>query len=178
MARNRRSNDNPFGFGSVDFGLGSSSSSGRNRRSNNSNPFGIGSLDLGGGFFGQPTARRKKQAPQDTCNYTLRQGRKVVYHGISNNPERRIQEHLRDGKKNSLPILFLVDVQETPLANVKKKKLMAMKTAKVESQNTIKFREVSLFAISYLQFRFDMAFLLYNWNNQISFLTSTTTLSN
>ena len=40
-----------------------------------------------------------KRAKRDTVNYTLRQGRKVVYKGITNNPERRAAEHKRSGKK-------------------------------------------------------------------------------
>ena len=40
-----------------------------------------------------------KRARRDTYNYTLRDGRKVVQFGITNNPERRIDEHERDGKR-------------------------------------------------------------------------------
>ena len=40
-----------------------------------------------------------KRAKRDTVNYTLRRGRKVVYKGITNNPERRAFEHKRSGKK-------------------------------------------------------------------------------
>lgn len=37
--------------------------------------------------------------PRDTVNYVLFDGRKVVYHGITNNLKRRIAEHKGDGKK-------------------------------------------------------------------------------
>jgi len=40
-----------------------------------------------------------KRAKRDTVNYTLRRGSKVVYKGITNNPERRVAEHKREGKK-------------------------------------------------------------------------------
>jgi len=40
-----------------------------------------------------------RRARRDTVNYLLRQGRKVVYKGITNNPERRAVEHKRSGKK-------------------------------------------------------------------------------
>jgi hypothetical protein len=93
----RKRDSNPFGFGSIDFGLGRDSRS--KRKANNDNPFGVGSLDLGGGFGFGSSSRRKKQAPQDCHNYTLRKGHKEVYTGISNDPERRIREHRRDGKK-------------------------------------------------------------------------------
>jgi hypothetical protein len=44
-------------------------------------------------------ARRKRRAPRDTVNYTL-YGLfgEPVYHGITNNPTRRIRQHERDGK--------------------------------------------------------------------------------
>jgi hypothetical protein len=35
----------------------------------------------------------------DTYNYTLRDGRKVVYHGISNDPDRRFIEHDNSRKR-------------------------------------------------------------------------------
>ena len=41
----------------------------------------------------------KRRTKQDTVNYTLRQGRKVVYKGITNNPKRRKAELRREGKK-------------------------------------------------------------------------------
>lgn len=41
----------------------------------------------------------EKRAKQDTVNYTLRQGRKVVYKGITNNPKRREAEHRNEGKR-------------------------------------------------------------------------------
>jgi len=41
----------------------------------------------------------KKRAKQDTVNYTLRYGRHIVYKGITNNLERRIKEHKREGKR-------------------------------------------------------------------------------
>ena len=42
---------------------------------------------------------RKKRSKRDTVNYTLRQGRKTVYHGITNNPSRRRSEHKASGKR-------------------------------------------------------------------------------
>ena len=36
---------------------------------------------------------------RDTVNYTLRDGRKIVYIGTTNDLDRRIDEHERDGKK-------------------------------------------------------------------------------
>ena len=36
---------------------------------------------------------------QDTVTYELKQGNKVLYIGITNDPERREQEHREEGKK-------------------------------------------------------------------------------
>ena len=36
--------------------------------------------------------------PRDTVNYTLYDGCRMVYHGITNDLERRLDEHERDGK--------------------------------------------------------------------------------
>lgn len=47
----------------------------------------------------EETVEMGRRAKRDTVNYTLRRGRKVVYKGISNNPERRAAEHRRSGKK-------------------------------------------------------------------------------
>lgn len=41
------------------------------------------------------------RAPRDTYNYALKQGRKIVYHGVTNDPVRREQEHANSGKKFS-----------------------------------------------------------------------------
>ena len=38
---------------------------------------------------------------QDTVTYELKNGNKVVYVGTTNDPERRVQEHIGDGKKFS-----------------------------------------------------------------------------
>lgn len=35
---------------------------------------------------------------RNTVNYTLYDGHKIVYHGITDNIDRRISEHERDGK--------------------------------------------------------------------------------
>jgi len=44
-------------------------------------------------------ARRKGRAQQDTYNYKLKGVfRETVYHGITNDPDRRFKEHERDGK--------------------------------------------------------------------------------
>jgi len=43
--------------------------------------------------------RAQRRAERDTYNYTLYGVfHQPVYHGISNNPERRIRQHERDGK--------------------------------------------------------------------------------
>ena len=36
--------------------------------------------------------------PRDTRTYNLKKGNKVVYKGITNDPERRAAEHRREGK--------------------------------------------------------------------------------
>ena len=36
---------------------------------------------------------------RDTFNYNLKQGKKIVYKGTTNNMEKRAQEHETDGKK-------------------------------------------------------------------------------
>lgn len=38
---------------------------------------------------------------QDTVTYELKQGNKVVYVGTTNDPERREQDHRKDGKQFS-----------------------------------------------------------------------------
>ena len=38
-------------------------------------------------------------AKRDTYNYNLKKGNKVVYKGITNDPERREEEHRESGKK-------------------------------------------------------------------------------
>jgi len=44
-------------------------------------------------------AGKKTRTPRDTYNYTLHGPLgNDVYHGISNDPERRVDEHERDGK--------------------------------------------------------------------------------
>jgi predicted GIY-YIG superfamily endonuclease len=52
--------------------------------------------------------RRPKRAPRDTYNYTLYGGfGQPVYHGITNNPQRRIRQHKEDGK-------FFTDYELSP----------------------------------------------------------------
>ncbi len=41
----------------------------------------------------------RKRAKRDTVNYALRDGRKVVYRGITNDPDRRLSEHEKSGKR-------------------------------------------------------------------------------
>ncbi len=36
---------------------------------------------------------------RDTVTYDLKQGNKVVYRGVTNDPGRRVQQHRADGKK-------------------------------------------------------------------------------
>lgn len=54
-------------------------------------------------FEGDITVRRKSRAEQDTKNYSLYQNngfwREKVYDGISNDVDRRVSEHRRDGKE-------------------------------------------------------------------------------
>ena len=42
---------------------------------------------------------KKKATKRDTNVYELKDGKKRVYLGTSNNPQRRIKEHKQDGKK-------------------------------------------------------------------------------
>jgi len=51
-------------------------------------------------YLGVKMAPRKtKRAPRDTYNYELTgMFGETVYHGITNDPDRRIQEHARSGK--------------------------------------------------------------------------------
>ncbi len=39
--------------------------------------------------------------PRDTVTYELKDGRSVVYRGVTSSPERREQEHRNDGKRFS-----------------------------------------------------------------------------
>ena len=41
----------------------------------------------------------KRRAKRDSVNYTLRQGRNVVYYGVTNEPARRKAEHKNSGKR-------------------------------------------------------------------------------
>ena len=45
--------------------------------------------------------RKKSPAPRDTVHYELKKGQKVVYRGITNDPDRRVVEHQNDGKRFS-----------------------------------------------------------------------------
>ena len=38
---------------------------------------------------------------RDTITYNLKQGRNVVYKGITKNPEQRVEQHKQEGKKFS-----------------------------------------------------------------------------
>jgi len=40
-----------------------------------------------------------KKKNKTTYNYNLKNGRRVVYKGTTNNPERRLDEHVEEGKK-------------------------------------------------------------------------------
>ena len=42
---------------------------------------------------------KRNRAKRNTYNYELKQGRKVVYRGITTNPERRYREHKRVRKR-------------------------------------------------------------------------------
>jgi predicted GIY-YIG superfamily endonuclease len=58
-----------------------------------------------GGKNGQIQARGgeymagKRRIKRDTYNYTLRDGRKVVYYGVTNDPDRRLRQHVNSGKR-------------------------------------------------------------------------------
>ena len=39
------------------------------------------------------------RTPRDTFNYALKQYRKIVYHGVTNDPDRREREHSNSGKR-------------------------------------------------------------------------------
>ena len=41
----------------------------------------------------------KRRIKRDTYNYTLRDGRKVVYYGVTNDPDRRLRQHVNSGKR-------------------------------------------------------------------------------
>ena len=43
-------------------------------------------------------------APRDTYRYTLRQGNKIVYRGITSDPERRASEHKSNGQPGKMHI--------------------------------------------------------------------------
>jgi predicted GIY-YIG superfamily endonuclease len=43
----------------------------------------------------------RKRTKRDTYNYVLKQGRKIVYRGITNDPDRRLKEHENSGKRFS-----------------------------------------------------------------------------
>jgi predicted GIY-YIG superfamily endonuclease len=58
-----------------------------------------------GGKNGQIQARGgeymagKRRIKRDTYNYALRDGRKVVYYGVTNDPDRRLRQHVNSGKR-------------------------------------------------------------------------------
>ena len=54
----------------------------------------------------------KKRAKRNYRNYTLRDGRKTVKHGITNDPDRRLQEIENEGLKFTSMILDPVSVSE------------------------------------------------------------------
>jgi len=41
----------------------------------------------------------KKRAERNTHCYQLKDGREIVYHGVTNDPDSRYDEHVRSGKK-------------------------------------------------------------------------------
>ena len=41
----------------------------------------------------------KRRIKRDTYNYALRDGRKVVYYGVTNDPDRRLRQHVNSGKR-------------------------------------------------------------------------------
>jgi predicted GIY-YIG superfamily endonuclease len=41
----------------------------------------------------------RRRAKRDTYNYVLKRGRRIVYRGITNDPERRLNEHRKSSKR-------------------------------------------------------------------------------
>jgi len=41
----------------------------------------------------------RRRAKRDTYNYVLKRRRRIVYRGITNDPERRLNEHRKSGKR-------------------------------------------------------------------------------
>lgn len=62
---------------------------------------------------------------RDTVTYDLKQGRKVVYKGTTNNPEKREIEHRQKGKKFSR---LLVTSRMMTREGAKKREADALKT--------------------------------------------------
>ena len=55
-------------------------------------------LVLGAAYFVYKAFEKSTRPARNTYRYRLVSGRKIVYHGISNDPWRRVAEHARDGK--------------------------------------------------------------------------------
>ena len=68
----------------------------------------------GGGEMG-------RRAKRDTVNYALRQGKKIVYRGITNDPDRRRAEHKRSGKRFSSMTTSVKVSRETAKKREKKR---------------------------------------------------------
>ena len=54
--------------------------------------------------------------PRDTTRYTLREGNRITYRGITNDPERRAAEHIRDGRRGAMRIEGPKVTRESALA--------------------------------------------------------------
>lgn len=63
--------------------------------------------------------------PMDTVTYDLKKGNKVVYRGTTNDPERRMQEHIDAGKKFSG---IKITSRKMTEEGAKKKESAALKT--------------------------------------------------
>jgi len=68
-----------------------------------------------------------KRAPRTHLNYTLRKGRKVVKYGITNDPDRRLEELIKEGLDYTSMTLDGVRVSEKTARKREKKRIEAYK---------------------------------------------------
>ena len=74
-------------------------------------------VDLGEGGGDKMAGRRIRRT---THNYELKQGKKIVYKGISKNPEERTNAHKRSGKRFSHVVVHPKVSRPTALKREKK----------------------------------------------------------
>lgn len=109
---NYRRNDNNYSdfprlTDYIDFGFGerttakksSKRNTGNYRRSDNYFPDIPGFTNDSCFEFGEKKTPARKYPKRDTCNYKLKDKNKIVYHGITNDLDRRLEEHIRSGKE-------------------------------------------------------------------------------